>query len=171
MSHEVNINKTEWDKYDNEKSLLIKDLPERYKVTYQQYKCNIPENHYWKQMEIIVYKDNEHMITIGRNYHSPAISIYAQQNNQEFIITSGDYMCITIINLTKGTVESYTDEEQYKTGDVCCPFEFCEWNENKSELIFKGCIWGGPVEKIILKNIDLDKPTFDWSNVEYDDDE
>lgn len=168
MNHEVTINKQEWEKYLEEKIIRIENLPEQYQVKCQYYKCNIPGKHYWNQLELNVYKNNELVVTVGRNYHSPAHSVYATQNGQEFIITSGDYMCITIINLTKGTAESYTWEERYTEGGAYCPISFKEWDEEESELSFIGCVWACPDEIVTFEDVNLDNPIFDWVNAHYE---
>ena len=171
MNHEVIINKDEWVKSGEEIEESINSLPDQYQVKYQLYKFHDPRKHYWKQIEINVYKNDELFISIGRNYSTMTRSIFAHQNGKDFIITSGDYMCITVINLTDGTTESYTDEEMYKEGRVYCPICFTSWDEGTSTLQFKGCVWGGEYYLITFTGVDLECPMFDFYKAKYELDE
>ena len=171
MNHEVIINKDEWVKSGEEIEESINSLPDQYQVKYQLYKFHDPRKHYWNQIEINVYKNDELFISIGRNYSTMTRSIFVHQNGKDFIITSGDYMCITVINLTDENVESYTDEEMYKEGGAYCPLCFISWDEKTSTLQFKGCVWGGEYYKITFKDVNLEKPTFDFYQAKYELDE
>lgn len=171
MNHEVIINKNKWVKKGEENSIPVYGLPSQYQVKYQLYEYNDSTKHYWNQMEINVYKDDELYLTIGRNYSFIANPVYAHQNGKDFIITSGDYMCITVINLTDRTVESYTDEESYKKGWAYCPTSFNWWDEETSTLQLEGCVWGGEYEIITFKNVNLENPAFDFSKAEHELDE
>lgn len=167
MNHEVFINKNEWAEKGDETPISVYGLPHQYRVNYQLYKYNDPDKHYWNQMEIKIYKDDELFLTLGRNYGSIANPVYAHQNGKDFLITSGDYMCITVVNLTDGTVESYTDEDCYNKGWAYCPTSFSWWDEETSTLQLEGCVWGGEFEIITFRDLDLENPMFDFSKAEY----
>ena len=171
MNHEVVINKGEWVKKGDEEIVSVYGLPKQYLVKYQVYKYNDRNKHYWEQIEINILKNNEQFLTIGRNYSSIVQPIYAHQNGKDFLITSGNYMCITIVNLTDGTVESYTDEDAYKEGGAYCPICFTSWNEESSTLQFKGCVWGGEYYLIKFTGVDLECPIFDFYKAKYELDE
>lgn len=174
MNHEVIIDEKLWVKCGDEIPIRVRNLPDDYHVCFQDYKYIDPEKKYWNQMKINVYKNDELFVSIGRNYSSLPRPLYACQNGKEFLITSGDYMCITIINLTDKTVESYTDENRYKIGAAFCPTTFTDWDEDTSSLEFEGCVWGGSFEIITFKNLDLSNPVFDFSKaicVEEDEDD
>ena len=97
MKHEVVINKDEWVKKGDEEVVSVYGLPKQYLVKYQVYKHNDRNKHYWEQIEINILNNNEQFLTIGRNYSSIVQPIYARQNGKDFLITSGNYMCITIV--------------------------------------------------------------------------
>jgi hypothetical protein len=115
-------------------------------------------------MKIEIYKDNEPYIEFYRNY--PSISIaFAEQNSKEFIITSEDYQCITIINLTDKVIKTYTDVDDIQMGCGFCPVDI-DWDEYT--LYIEGCIWGCPYETMICRDIDLQNPIDAFNNAEWD---
>ena len=48
---------------------------------------------------------------------------------------------------------------------------FISWDEKTSTLQFKGCVWGGEYYKITFKDVNLEKPTFDFYQAKYELDE
>lgn len=169
MNHEVVINKLTWKMIGPEHHIPVENLPERYKVSMFAYKYSGNDHKYWEQLEFHVYKDGKRIVTFCRNHPTIVNCVYAKQNGKEFIITSGDYMCVTIVNLTDGTVESYTDESRYGDGLAYCPSSF-GWDENENTLNIIGCIWGSAGDDLItFTNIDLLNPVIDYSkaDIEY----
>lgn len=164
MNHEVIIDENVYVKDGDETQIRVRDLPDEYRVCFQKYKyALIQKRNIRGVLKINVYKNDELISSISRNYPDLVQPLYVRQNDKEFLITSGDYMCITIVNLTDKTVESYTDESRYKFGCAICPIGSIDWDEDESSLQFEGCVWGGPYEMITFENIDLSNPVFDFS--------
>ena len=149
------------------------DLPDNYEIHITTYKYKGPE-HYWDVKKIEIYKDGEFYIGFGRDYHSFTTDqfIYLKQTGEdgierEFIITTSQYMFITIINLTDKIINSDTFG-QPKLGAGFCPIKFTyekEWTWNNdgvevaepNELMVEGCYWACPYERYYIKGIDFSK--------------
>lgn len=121
----------------------------------------------WGVVKVEIFKDDEFYMSFIRNYPTLPIT-YAKQNDQEYLITSADYQCITIINLTKKTIKNYVDTDDIKYGAGFCPMSF-DWDEDT--LYVEGCIWGCPTETMICREIDLENPTEAFNNAEWEDDD
>lgn len=130
------------------------------------------DKHYWGQLKFVIKHNGEDYMTLYRNYSTPATSAYICQNDKEYLITSLDYQCISIINLTNKTYESYCLGDHDK-GWGFCPYEFyAEEDDGIVTLEVTGCYWGGPEEHFKVEIEDLDKFEFPenvemWSD--YDD--
>lgn len=168
MKHEVTIS-DEFISQNDFKALFIHRLPIKYSVNVEHFECKNHEKHYWNQCKVHIYENGNEIISFNRNYGAPK-AIYVLQNNKEFIVTSADYQCITIVNLTDKTIESYTNEKTYKFGGGFCPISF-DWDEDDNTLEIYGCVWACPYGTYYFENIDLSNPTFDWENAKYIDDD
>lgn len=135
-----------------------------FKISYYRYKGN--DYPFWDQSKIDIYNDKKLYMTFYRNYGKEPSMGYAVQNGKEYLITSEDYMCITIINLTDKKINSY------KIGNELCPLEFSVTHtlDNKIDVRVFGCVFAGPYIYFDLNNIDLSN--FSISNdlqLHYDD--
>jgi len=94
--------------------------------------------------------------------------LYVLQNNQEFIITSGAYQCISIYNITKNEFTDYVypNDEAFEWCEGFCPTHFL-WQDNN--LIVYGSLFNGPPQRIIIYKPDLNHLSFD--NVTFEDNE
>ena len=160
--------------YINErKEVYIRDLPNRYKVIVENYHHIDPNVNFWDQKVIIVYEiidlytPPKQICEIGRNYPS-FTAVYVRQNNYDYLITSGDYQSITIINLTKKEIKEYTDTNRRKKGWGFCPIWF---NADEDYLCIEGCVWGGDMERMHCYNINFENPIEAFNNAEWSDDE
>lgn len=148
----------------------IRNLPECYRVIRTYFK-HATQEHVWGSSVIQILRNNEPLCEYVRNYPS-FHAIFVEQNGKDFIVTSGDYQCITIVNLTDGEVKSYVDIDDKKHGCGFCPIYF-DWDEDT--LYVEGCIWACPYETMIARDIDLLNPTAafnsaDWEEEDEDDD-
>lgn len=179
MSYEVNIEAIETDNgtpmYSSDGKLqrvLVDELPDNYEV-YKELFTNTKRNKVWGCLRYHIYKDGQEILTLDRNYPAGVGMIYVVQHGKEFIITSGDYQTITIINLTDLTMESYCDDYRYKRGWAFCPQEFSsnyygdEDVGDELELTVTGCYWGGETEMYVFSNVDLLNPDLDFSKAEW----
>lgn len=143
------------------KEIKVKELPKEYTVTKHIYSYYDPEAHYWDMSVIVIYKEGKELCRFLRNYGSIPM-IYVKQCGRDFLITSGDYQCITIVDLEKSEVKSYTDPINRKFGAGFCPINFYydeyEWGDKITELMIEGCVWGGPFERMYCENINLRHP-------------
>lgn len=100
---------------------------------------------------------------MNRNYSSLPYC-YAKQGENEFIMTSEDYQCITIINLHTKEINTYGNIESVEKGWGFCPIKFT-WDEDCNELKINGCYWGAPYEDMVTIIPDLNNP--DFNSAEY----
>lgn len=168
MNHEVVIS-DEFISQNDFKALYIPKLPIKYSVKVERFTCKNPEKHYWDQCKVHIYEDSQETIVFSRNYGAPK-AIYVSQNGKDFLVTSANYQCVTVINLTDKTIESYTNEEAYRLGGGFCPISF-DWDEGGNTLEVYGCVWACPYGTYYFKNIDLSNPVFDWKNARYEDED
>lgn len=143
----------------------IRDLPVCYRVMKQNFK-HATEEHVWGSSIIQILKGDEVLCEFVRNYPS-FNAIFVEQNGIDFIVTSGDYQCITIVNLNNGEIKSYVDVDDKKHGCGFCPIYF-DWDEDT--LYVEGCIWACPYETMIARNIDLLNPTAAFNSADWEDD-
>ena len=171
----------------------------KWKIIEKIYKYNDPNIHYWNICSCDILKYNETTNTyepymeFGRNYHTLGygLIVYAIQKGEEFIITSSNYMYLTIINLTRREIKSYFYGIEFKNNEGktikegFCPVEikFNQSSDTENELIINGCFWACPYENLTIKNVDLNdlscynfnnekiKREYDDKNIEEDDDE
>lgn len=127
-----------------------------YTIHITEWKHNDAESTYWSQMTVKVYKHGKLCAEFNRNYHA-FVGIIANQNGTDYLITSANYQCITICNLSTGEVKSYTDLDDIKHGMGFCPVEL-DWDEDENTLIIDGCHWGWPVERMVCTGINLENP-------------
>lgn len=105
-------------------------------------------------------------VNYTRNYYGLGALCYAKQNNQEFIICSTNYQCITVINVSTGERHTYADIEAVENGCGFCPVE-ARWDEDNNHLCIIGCIWAFPYEQMICNIPDLNHPEEGFSTATY----
>lgn len=110
------------------------------------------------------------MVNYTRNYYGLGALCYAKQNNQEFVICSTDYQCITVINVTTGVRHTYADIEAVEDGFGFCPVE-ARWDDDNNRLFIVGCIWAFPFEQMVCELPDLNHPEEGLSNAKYYDED
>ena len=148
-------------KLKRENILEVKNLPYEYKLTESIF---AEEKDSWNISILKIFLGNEKTSDIYifcvRNYWQfGSCLIYVKQNDCDYLITSEDYQCITIINLTNKTVNTYGDWNAVNEGFGFCPIAF-EWEDDENILKIIGCFWGCPEEEAIVKIDDLDNPDF-----------
>lgn len=96
-----------------------------------------------------------------RNFPQIVHPMYARQNDNEFIITSRDYRCLSIYNITTDTWTDYIypDENEYANGRAFCPKCIAPF-VNDTLIIFGG-VFDGPEECMVLPQVDLNNIMFD----------
>lgn len=147
-----------WDK-DNKKSpYYIRQLTWRY--------WSDDGKQHWDRIEVEILSNSEKYFTFARNCPNTPPLLYVKQYNQEFLVTSGDYQCISIYNLTKRTFKEYVypRDDEYIHYRGFCPLEY-KYKDNTLTII--GQVPYGPMEIMIIHDIDLDNITF--KNIEWDD--
>lgn len=135
-----------------------REFPKNFWVEWEVYKCDDPDKHYWDVSKLIIKTKDKVLGTFYRNYR-PGPVAYAVWEGKEFLITSLDYQCITIINLTDGcTVENYCAGD-YSKGCGFCP-TYITYDEEYEELDIEGCFWGGPYEHMVLRGVQFNPLRF-----------
>lgn len=148
----------------------IRDLPKNYRVLRLKYKCADPEAHYWDMDRICVYGEgNKPICMFDRNYSGFVAGCYVEQNGKEYWITSADYQCIAIVNLTDSVVKQYVDIDDKQHGCGFCPISI-DWDESVNKLYIDGCIWGCPYETMICEDIDFENPIEAFNNAQWESD-
>ena len=121
-----------------------------------------PKPYFWRKHRISIYdtKTLEVLYTYIRNYDELTNLLYVVQNNQEFIITSGAYQCISIYNITKNefTEYVYPNDEAFEWCEGFCPVDFA-WRDNN--LIIRGSLFNGPPQVLTIYKPNLEKIKFD----------
>lgn len=139
-----------------------------YKLKITTWKYQDPTQHYWEYLFVQVFDKNEKCCAeFARNYYG-FDGIVVTQNGTDYLITSSNYQCITIVNLTTGAVKSYTDVDDIKHGCGFCPIAF-EWDDGT--LLVDGCVWACPYETMKCENIDLENPIPAFNTAEWIDDD
>ena len=148
------------DKNDKPSPYFIRQLTWRYWTK--------DNSQHYDRIEVEILSERENYFTFARNCADTPPLLYVQQNNEEFIITSGDYQCISIYNLTRREFKEYVyprdDELIHYRG--FCPKEY-EWRDFDDTLTITGQIPYGPMEIMLIHNIDLNNITFqeiDWDD-------
>lgn len=136
--------------------------------TYKAADHNIMKD--WNKYTVSIFDCKTHhtLFEFNRNYpHLPNL-LYVKQGNQEFIITSGAYQCISIYNITYNEFTDYVypNDEAYDWGDGFCPVRF-QWINDT--LVVWGSLFNGPPQKMFIPNPDLNHLNFD--NVYFEDNE
>lgn len=100
------------------------------------------------------------LYTWNRNYFYAPPFLYVEQNNQEFLITSGDYQCLTIYNITAKIFTDYVidGEEAYAAGRGFCPATL---TYKKNSLIIEGSVLNGMPEKLTIHNPNFNDMKFE----------
>lgn len=134
------------------------DFPEEYSIKHRVYFYNDKEKHYWNKSSYWIYKNGEYYIRFNRDYPGTSAFAYIKQNNEEFLITSSQYMAICVINLTTKDIKHYAygtyytikDEDGKDTSifEGFCPIGIAIHND---ELEIEGCFWGCPYELLKFK--------------------
>jgi hypothetical protein len=166
MRHEVKIPESYRERLTKDVR-LFKDIPRDIKIVQHAYEHRGDEK-YWNYTSYDVYLRNELVLSFNRNYSTCPPFEYAKINNKEYLITSGDYQCITVLDLTERKIYDFTNEEGYKFGCGFCPLDITYDGDDKT-LFVEGCIWGCPYETIIFRNVNL--LNIDFSTAEHEDDE
>lgn len=138
------------------------DNTDKYKATIQLFKAPYHKiNKFWNKYKVSIYdtKTNEVLHEFNRNYGYMPNMIYVQKDNEEFIITTGAYQCISIYNITRNEFKDYVypNDEAYDWGDGYCPTWF-EWKDNN--LIIYGSLFDGPPQKMTIFDPDLNNLNF-----------
>lgn len=147
-------------------SYQVRDLPQPYSVIKQSFK-HATDDHVWGSSLIQICSNGTVMFEFVRNYPSFE-AIFVEQNGVDYIITSGDYQCITIVNLDDMEAKSYVDVDDKKFGCGFCPIYF-DWDEDT--LYVEGCVWGCPYETMICRDIDLSDPIAAFNGAEWTSDD
>lgn len=157
------------DKYvAGESRELNADKLNGYTVTATTYKYHDPEKHYWNYTKVQVKNAAGKMCAeFWRNYYS-LDGIVVTQNGTDYFISSSDYQCITICNLSTGEVKSYTDVDDIKHGCGFCPIYF-DWDDGT--LYVEGCIWACPYETMKCENINLEDPVESFNHATWIDED
>jgi len=136
----------------------LEDANFRYSVLVNYYKAPDLNSHYWELIKLSVFNGDNLIAEMYRNY--PSVNYcFAKQGDNEYLITSEDYQCITIIDLHTGDIQTYGNLDRLKIGGGFCPIEF-SWDEFDNRLKITGCVWGCPYEDMLTLIPDLKKPDF-----------
>ena len=146
---------------------------DKWKIIQHKYKSSTENEHYWNicSYDILKYDEDssnfKEYMSFGRDYHSldDSMIAYTIQNNKEFIITSSQYMSLTVLNLTDKIIKSYVYGNSESSGFCPISIEYFQDNNNNlnNELKVYGCFWGAPYETIIIKNVNLNDLTETYS--------
>lgn len=150
----------------------IFELPQQYTVIKSNYHYQNPNAHCWDVNIITIYENVgpgplRQVCEFARNYPSFSAE-YVRQNGKDYLLTSGDYQSITIVNLTDGIVKSYADPDCLAFGAGFCPIDFCACEDY---CWIEGCVWGGDRERMHCDNIDYSNPIKAFNNARWSDDE
>lgn len=133
------------------------DFEKKYLANVYRYSYS-GEEPFWDKLHIKIedIHTGKVIVEFYTNYHS-FFGIYVQQNNQDFLISRGDYQGYLIANLTTGVVKTYIDPEDVAMGCGFCPCDY-EWDPWEDELTVSGCVWACPYEYGIIYIPDLNNP-------------
>lgn len=114
-------------------------------------------------------RSKEILFTWKRNYFYVPPMLYVKQNNQEFLVTSGDYQTLLVYNISRKFAEDYVigGEDAYKAGRGFCPAILTMKDNN---LIIEGSVFNGPPEKLIVMNPDFNNLDFEkvyWEDINW----
>lgn len=123
---------------------------------------------YWDKIEIEILLPDTHqsIFTFARNCPQTPPLLYVKQNNEDFLVSSGNYQCISIYNITRREFKEYVypkDEEVIHWRGFC-PISY-KWKDDT--LTVTGQKPYGPMEIMIIPNVDLNHLNF--QNIEWDD--
>ena len=135
--------------------LNITKSSDRYNITATEY-----VNKELTYTNTVIYKNMKPCMSFYSDRHCPEY-LYVNQNGKDFIISSGNHRCITIVNLTDETIESYTNKDLYDNGFTFTPCIF-NWDEHTESLIVSGLTTFGECVTYTFENIDLKNPKFNW---------
>lgn len=114
----------------------------------------------WPTLTKSVIKCNRCPIaTLYKNYYN-AEFFYATWGGQDFLITEEDFLGISIVNLTQGTVQTYIPEG-WLVGDGWIPRGYRHFDESTCFLTVFGNYEGRRTETRVYKLKDLNNPDFD----------
>lgn len=153
MRHEFKLDPTKW-AATNTQHVNVENLPQEFCIYSTHYQYCDEDKHYWSVIKISIYKNNNLLLNLFRNYSSLADVIYVEQNLRRYLVTSIDYQCITVIDLDAGTAENYTDEAAYKNGRGFCPINF-DYDQDEGTLDVTGCFWGAPIALLRFYRVDF----------------
>ena len=125
-------------------------------------------NYYKLEINILDKKTKSILYTFSRNTDSCVMPILVRQNDKEFILTSGDFQCISIYNVTDNIFTDYVygGDEAYEEDRGFCPKDYV-WNDKTQTLFIYGKIDFGPPEVLMIHNPDFQNLNFD--NIEWTD--
>ena len=179
MNHNVEIQ--DYYKSDSFYFLPVIDsetIHSNYRININKYIYTDNNNIQYYKLEInILNKTTKQILyTFNRNNDKCVMPILVRQNDKEFILTSGDYQCISIYNVTNNIFTDYVygGEVAYEANHGFCPQEYI-WNKDVDTLFIYGQINFGPPEVLMIHHPDFQNLTFtdiewtDWSKEpEYD---
>ena len=144
-----------------------KKLPEEYSVRIEVY--GDEDNRYCPWGKVFIRKNGNDILSFVRNYRNAGPFLYVKQGDEEFIIASADYQCLTVFNLTTNVRTDYC-YGYYDYGAGFCPIGL-DYDEEENSLEIYGCFWGCPYEYITIHNVDFNNIDFDECSRRYEDEE
>lgn len=171
--------------HDNPSDFYPNHTSEDYHIKVEVWKYKDPEKHYWDYTLYKVYKGDDYILTINRNYHPSGIGnfIFAKYDGDDYLIGTSHYMAIFCCNLSKKTIKHYFftnlafKNTKYEQG-LCVTDLEMEEIEGIYYLRMRGCYWGAPYEIINMEISDLSDWTHGveagyrgYEDDDYDDDE
>lgn len=155
------INEEEWEEFS--KTNATRNL--RFGTSFFVPKCwsimatyytNKKNSRYWSHIKIDIYKDGELWFTFYRNYSAIPPFGYLVQNGKEYLVTSSNYQCITVINLTDKKMESYC-LGNFEYGGGFCPTDiYVDTCYDSIDIKIEGCYWGGDYGYFILEDVNME---------------
>ncbi len=134
----------------------------------EKFKCPDDIGFQWPKLRLSIMQKHPKKIirTFHRNYWQVPPIIYTEQNNQKYVITSRDYQCISVYNVSQDIFTDYVygGEEAYANARGFCPSVY-KWDGQNLTVI--GSVFNGPPEIMIIKNVDLNDINF--NEVEWQD--
>jgi hypothetical protein len=107
----------------------------------------------WSYSRGVVTDTSDKVIAdIKRNYARFPFLWVAHPNGCEYLVCGEDYQGYTIVNVTKGTSQTYVPEGWLKGVGFCWADH--KFDAEKVQLIVDGCFWAAPYEIV----------TYDFSN-------